>query len=247
VGNAFGVTRYAEGTPRFEAMRLYEPPESRNDSFGSAVALSSNRLLFTYFAMGSQPPRPLYSVLVSDMAMLRSAARPHVMPWGFPMLAQQTSERHDGFITGVWLEGEEIEGLDVTLGSSRDSGRTWVTTLVTDGRPRRARARPNVTLDAAGNVAVTWFEADTFSPCGDVVLAVRSVGHSAFVESARVATTNTACELRGDSNLVAIVNRWRAGGDYSGIYSPARGVFDMVWSDVREDGFRVRYLRARVP
>ncbi|MEW5916361.1 MAG: hypothetical protein AB1762_08145 [Gemmatimonadota bacterium] len=246
VGNGFGVARYAEGMPRFDAMRLYEPPERRNDSFGSAVALSSDRLLFTYFAMGDQPPRPLYSVLVTDTAMQRSSASPNVMPWGFPMLAQQGNHR-DGSITAVWLEGADVEGLDVILGTSTDSGRTWVTSPVTSGLPRRVRARPNVVFDAVGNVAVTWFEAESFSPCGEVVLAVRNVGRSQFTERARVPTTDAACKLPGDSTLVAIVNRWRAGGDYSGIHSPAAGVFDIVWSDVRQDGFRVRYLRVRSP
>jgi hypothetical protein len=245
-GNAFAVARYAEGELEFGPVRVYEPPEQRNDNFGSAVAIDPDRVLLTYFAMPSQPPRPLFSLFVDDTSMRRTRVRDDVLPWGFPMLTRRAAADGSEQLIATWLERRTPESLDVMLGISADTGRTWSVSVPTSGAAARFRARPNVATDARGNLAVTWYEANGVTPCGEVVLTVRDADTNVFTERARVSTTEAACRVAADSPLVGVVNRWRAGGDYAGIHSPALGVFDVVWSDVRQDGFQVRFLRTRL-
>jgi len=245
-GNGFGVARYSESESRFDTIRLYEPPEHRNDSFGSAVAIDPERVVFTYFAMVNEPPRPLFSVSVKDTTMHRTRVTDDEMPYGFPMLTRTTNATH-AHLLATWLESDSRQNLSVVLGASLDTGRTWSSTAVSEDAAIRFRARPNVIVDSRGSVAVTWFEANSIVPCGDIVLAVRGPGTGSFSEAARVPTTQAACDPALDSHLATIVNRWRAGGgDYTGIHSPAAGIFDIVWSDVRQDGFQIRFLRTHV-
>ncbi|HJR64291.1 MAG TPA: hypothetical protein VJ803_11370 [Gemmatimonadaceae bacterium] len=244
-GNGFGVIPYSADGERFGTFRLYRPPNAANDIFAGAVALGGGRLLFTYYTMSEQPPRPLYAVHLTDEDTAQTRVRDSVTPWGFPMLGASATPAPQRPVYSVWLEGTQAGGLHVMLARSSDEGRSWSTPVVVTREDRAVfRTRPNVAVDARGAVAVTWFESTSGDNCGDVRLRVLADGGTRVLHERRFPRGDTACPR--ERPLGGIVERWRGGGDYSGILSPAPGVFDLVWADAREDGHQVRFARVRI-
>ena len=147
-------------------------------------------------------------------------------------------------LAAVWLEGAQVAGLDVVAAQSNDGGETWRTPqVVTLDQPRVFRTRPNLASDGHGALAFTWFESPTGAPCGDIRLRVLDREGSIFGDH-RFSRGPTPCPT--EQPLGAIVERWRGGGDYSGIQAIAPGVFDLVWADARDDGHHVRFARVVV-
>ena len=113
--------------------------------------------------------------------------------------------------------------------------------MVTSDEPRVFRTRPNVASDGHGALAFTWFESTSGSNCGDVRFRVLDDESGRMLSDQRLPRGATPCPT--GQPLGPIVERWRGGGDYAGIQAVARGVFDLVWADVRDDGHGIRFAR----
>jgi hypothetical protein len=246
-GNGFGLARHGEAQGGFAAALWYDPPERRNDILGSAVYIDRERVLLTYFAMLGEPPRPFYATLFEKAATRRTVISENIVPLGFPMLAVDRSKATHPILLATWLEQTEPNNLDVMLGRSNDTGRTWVSVPLTAGQPSRHRARPNIAVGRRGLVAVTWFETVDNSPCGEILVTVAESPTAKFKTVSRESTTSAACSSSLEPELLSVLNRWRSGGDYSGISASAVGIVDVTWADVREDGLQIRFARLRIP
>jgi hypothetical protein len=243
-GNGTGQIRFDGRAGRFGDFRMFVPPDRANHITASAAAIASDRVTVTYFTMNDEAPRPFYAVRGAAGGFEQVMVRPNVTPWGFPMMTRLTASRPGAApgIASVWLEGTQAEGLQVLLSRSDDEGRTWSEPVtITAGEPLRFRTHPNVASDRNGIIAVAWFESPDDGPCGDVRVTFSRDGGRTFGEHRRFARGPAPCPA--DGPLKVIVDRWRGGGDYSGITSPAPGVFDLVWADVRADGHQVRFAR----
>jgi hypothetical protein len=225
---------------------MYAPPERFNDIVAAAAAIAPDDLTFTYFTMNEGEPRPYHAVRATSTGFERTPVRADVKPAGFPMMARVEPDRPGGLpaLVTVWLEGQMTEGFQVLISRSDDEGRTWSGPVtVTSDEPVRLRTHPNVVSDRSGVLAVSWFESRDGGPCGDVRVVFSSDGGRTFDAGRRFPRGTASCPTAGP--LKAIVDRWRGGGDYSGMSSPTPGVFDLVWADVRGDGHQVRFARVR--
>jgi hypothetical protein len=243
-GNGAGVVSFDGRTGRFGEFRMYLPPDRANHIVAAAAATAPDRLTVTYFTMNNEPPRPYHAVRVTPTGFQRAPVRASVTPWGFPMMTRLDPARpgRPPGIATVWLGGTQAGGLHVVLSRSDDEGRSWSEPVtITAGEPLRFRTHPNLVSDPNGVIAVAWFESPDGGPCGDVSVMFSRDGGRTFGAGRRLTRGPALCPT--DGSLKAIVDRWRGGGDYSGISSPGPGVFDLVWGDARGDGHQIRFAR----
>jgi hypothetical protein len=238
------------GEKEFHPTTLYSP-NRENNNLGWGLDLGGNGILLTYYSMDQRMPTPLWAVRSADggQTWSRSKITDHHVPVGFPMLAEDRSHGvHVGRVYSVWVSDEETG--NIMLNHSDDGGASWSKPVIVQ-RDRSAvlRARPAVHVNGEGVVMVSWTDGrrDTGGRgawCWDVFASVSLDGGQTFNTEVQLTDSLTCSQTPANGQAG---QRWRWGGDYSGIASDAAGQFYISWSDTRSGVFQPRLARLSVP
>jgi hypothetical protein len=144
----------------------------------------------------------------------------------------------------VWVSDEETG--NVMLSHSDDGGSAWSqAVIVQHDRSPVLRARPAVHVNRDGVVAVSWTDGRHDAGgrgtwCWDVFAGISLDGGETFEQEVQLTDTLTCSQTPANGQAG---QRWRWGGDYSGIASDSVGRFYISWSDTQTGLFQPRLAR----
>ncbi len=236
---AISIARTSMNTSVFKQLPVFHP-DSLNNNLGGAAILSDSSVLFSYYTMSASLPTPLFAIRSTNRAASFevSIVTPKHIPVGFPAVAVDRWSRqfrHRVYCTFVRSEQQP----DVMVTSSDDGGATWsAPSVVQADMSITLRARPCLAVNSEGVVAISWVDGRHHGSglCWDVYVAISLDGGKSFLPERRL-TVETTCPNVPRNGGAG--QRWRWGGDYSGICADADGNFQVVWSDTRTGIYQV--------
>lgn len=170
------------------------------------------------------------------------------MPWS---LAVNRSSRHldriyvvaDGFWRreGIYAGDLGPRGrADLFVIASDDRGESWSAPVaVTDSPPGTNHETPAIAVNDDGVVGVAWYDArhDPDGGCFDLYFSASVDGGETFLPNVRV-TPESSCP-RAIERQRGVAERWKFGGDYSGLAAGADGRFHLFWADSRRGVYQI--------
>lgn len=234
------------GEREFRPIAFFSP-NRENNNLGWGLDLGRGELLFTYYSMSGAMPTSLWAVRSGDEGQTWTTSRitDRHIPVGFPVLAQDRSQGpHRGRVYAVWVADEETG--NVMLNHSDDGGASWSAPIVVQGDRRPVlRARPAVHVSRDGAVAVSWTDGRRDARgggvwCWDVFAGVSQDGGNTFTPEVQLTDSLTCSQTPANGQAG---QRWRWGGDYSGLASDSSGRIYVTWSDTRSGVYQPRLAR----
>ncbi|MGH7736388.1 MAG: sialidase family protein [Candidatus Tyrphobacter sp.] len=173
----------------------------------------------------------------------------------FALASDDGNGRFAGRLYAVWPP-QPFEHTPLLLSYSADRGRTW-------SAPRRigvagaGNFQPEISVNAAGDVAVTWFGTAGFPDWRrfNEYAAVSRDGGRTFsapaLVSSRPSMPRSAGNLRPvpfyaselGYGFISAYSRWGAGGDYVGLAACPDGAFLAYWPDSRGTEYQIYAAR----
>lgn len=130
---------------------------------------------------------------------------------------------------------------------SDDRGESWSDPVRVDQEnTSNADAQiPSIAVSKDGMVGVTWFDMrnDPNRKCYDLFFAASLDGGKTFRPEVRVTDKSTCPDTPQNKGAF---ERFSYGGDYQGLIATPNGTFHALWSDSRDQVFRLRTAKIKV-
>jgi hypothetical protein len=173
----------------------------------------------------------------------------------FALAADDSGAGYSGRLYAFWPSAPYAHG-PLLFSYSADEGKTWSAPHPV-GPADSANFQPEVAVNKAGVVAVTWFGTAGFPNRKrfNEYVALSSDGGRTFSSPARVSSApsfpRTATNLRPvplyapeiGYGFISAYSRWGAGGDYVGLAASPDGTFLAYWPDSRGAEYQIYAAR----